>query len=228
MPSRIAHVAIAFAGALHLCAAGCDRPSEPSTHAPTVATHAPEQRTDTAATQVDTARAQQTPAAEVIPSANAPAAQAIPEENARDRIEPAARPDGAGAQEDGRRLFEAIVRDDPSLAATFFFPRDAFAHVKAIPDPDRYWQRLFARYEKDIHTLHAALPEGTTPAFERLEVVRRGGWVNVGDEGNALPYWAARHNVLHYTVNGKPQTLEVRVLITWGNRWYVTHLSEFH
>jgi len=125
-------------------------------------------------------------------------------------------------------LLRAIAEDNPALAADFFFPKSAFRLVKNIPDPDRYWQRLFARYEADIHALHAATPELARAQFVRLEVVKRGGWMAVGDEGNKLPYWAARHNRLHYTVDGAARSLEVRVLITWGNNWYITHLSEFH
>jgi hypothetical protein len=34
--------------------------------------------------------------------------------------------------------------------------------------------------------------------------------------------------LLHYRVNGVQRAIEVRVLITWGARWYVIHLREFH
>jgi len=156
------------------------------------------------------------------------AAIAVPEENRADRREPPPRPDAGDASERARRLLEAIVRDEPDLARDFFFPLEAFREVKAMADPDSYWQRLFARYVSDIHALHAALPDLDRAEFERLEIVRRGGFVLPGEEANRLPYWAARHNRLHYRVDGQPRSLEVRVLITWGTRWYVTHLSEFH
>jgi NADH:ubiquinone oxidoreductase subunit len=58
-------------------------------------------------------------------------------------------------------------------------------------------------------------------------LVKRGGWVKVGEEGNRLPYWVSRHSWLHYRVNGKPAKLEVRVMITWDDHWFITHLSEF-
>ncbi|HEY6882334.1 MAG TPA: hypothetical protein VI299_30090 [Polyangiales bacterium] len=136
------------------------------------------------------------------------------------------RPDAAGAQPGARTLLEAIVRDDPSLAEAFFFPRDAFTQVKAMAKPERYWDKLHARFQADIHALHAQVPANAE--FVRLELSRRGGYVKPGEEGNRLPYWAARHAWLHYRVGGQDQKLEVRVLITWQQRWYVIHLNEFH
>jgi hypothetical protein len=151
----------------------------------------------------------------------------VPPENERASTPPRPPPSDA-EQERARRLFLAIVRDEPALAQDFFFPREAFARVKAIAGADAYWQRLFARYFADIHALHEALPDLDRAEFDRLEIVRRGGWVVAGEEANALPYWAARHNLLHYRVGDEARTLEVRVVITWGQRWYITHLSEFH
>jgi hypothetical protein len=150
----------------------------------------------------------------------------IPSHNAATLSEPPPRPGPGDADERARRLFDAIVHDDPARAADFFFPRDAFLLVKAIPDPGRYHERLRQHYEADIHALHRSLPPGEK-AFERLEIVKRGGWVKVGEEGNRLPYWVSRHSWLHYRVDGKPAKLEVRVMITWDDRWFITHLSEF-
>ncbi len=154
----------------------------------------------------------------------------VPPENTATRAdEPPARPPaGDVEQERARRLFEAVVHDDPNRAQDFFFPKEAFRHVKAIADPDGYWDRLMRRYRDDIHALHESIADLDRAEFERLEVVRRGGWVRPREEGNALPYWAARHNRLHCRVGDEARTLEVRVLITWGSRWYVTHLSELH
>lgn len=150
----------------------------------------------------------------------------VPPENERSSTPP--RPDpGDAEQERARRLFLAIQRDDPRIAQDFFFPREAFAKVKAITGADDYWRRLFARYATDIHALHESIADLDRAEFDRLEIVRRGGWVLPGEEANALPYWAARHNVLHYRAGGEARAIEVRVVITWGRRWYITHLSEF-
>ena len=126
------------------------------------------------------------------------------------------------------KLFDAIVHDDPQRAADFFFPREAFLLVKAMDHPERYYDRLRRRFDADVHALHAATPDLARAQFDHLELVPRGGWVAVGDEGNRLPYWACRHAWLHYRVGEEARKIEVRVLITWDDRWYVIHLSEFH
>ncbi len=156
-----------------------------------------------------------------------PATTEVPQENARTQRSPSARPSSESVQAMGARLFAAIQQDRPALARDFFFPREAFAHVKAMRESDRYWRRLYARYESDVHALHESLAGLEDATFERLEVVRRGGFVLPGEEGNRLPYWAARHNRLHYRVGDRTRTFEVRVLITWGPRWYLIHLNEF-
>jgi len=138
------------------------------------------------------------------------------------------RPAPGDADERARRLFLAIVRDEPALARDFYFPREAFLIVKAMADPGAYWDRLQARYEHDIHALHESTADLDRATFVRLDLIRRGGWVPVREEGNALPYWVSRHSALVYSVDGQERRLEVRVLITWDDRWYVTHLSEFH
>jgi hypothetical protein len=127
-----------------------------------------------------------------------------------------------------RAVFEAIVHDDPALARVAFFPRAAFLRVKDIPDPGNYYDRLERRFEADIHALHAHSPGLARARFERFEFSRRGGLVRPHEEVNRLPYWAARHSWLVYRVGEQLQRIEVRVLISWEDQWYVIHLSEFH
>lgn len=163
----------------------------------------------------------------MIASAPVRAQTTIPDENRASLQTPPRRPDAESAQAVGAQLFDAIVRDKPELARAVFFPREAFLLVKAMERPERYYARLDERFAADIHRLHAALVGHARAEFVRLDLGRRGGWVRRGEEGNRLPYWAARHATLHYRVDGQPKTLEVRVLISWGPRWYVIHLSEF-
>jgi len=125
-------------------------------------------------------------------------------------------------------LFEAIVKDDPARAVDVFFPRDAFLQVKAMQNPGRYWDKLKARFEQDIHTLHKSVGSVSGARYERFELAKRGGLIAPGDEGNKLAYWASRHSFLFYRVGKQLKKLEVRVAITWQERWYVIHLSEFH
>ena len=157
-----------------------------------------------------------------------PAAPALPEHHRPKQSKPPPRPDAKSAELRIRRLFEAVVKDDPALAEGVFFPRAAFLLIKNIRDPGHYYDQLHARFIADIHTLHRRLPGLAQARFERFELAQRGGWVDVHGEGNRLPYWASRHSFLYYTSGGQTQRVEVRVLITWDDQWYVIHLNEFH
>jgi hypothetical protein len=157
-----------------------------------------------------------------------PTAAAVPAHNRAEQRVPPPRPDASSAERRAKLLFDAIVRDDPALAQGVFFPRDAFLLVKDIRDPGRNFDQLHARFIADIHALHRTLPGLADARFDRFELARRGAFMRVHEEGNRLPYWASRHSVLHYTSRGEAHQLEVRVLITWDDQWYVIHLSEFH
>jgi hypothetical protein len=155
-------------------------------------------------------------------------APAIPPHNRPDQTVPPPRPPASEVADKIRAVFEAILRDDPALAAHSFFPRDAFLLVKDIKDPGAYYDQLRRRFDSDIHALHASVPGIERAKFDRFELVQRGGYVPPHAEGNRLPYWASRHSLLHYRLDGQARHFEVRVLITWDDRWYVIHLSEFH
>jgi hypothetical protein len=152
----------------------------------------------------------------------------IPAHNRADQRVPPPRPPARDLDDKARQLWDAIVHDDPKRADAVFFPRDAFLLVKDISNPGRYYDQLRKRFDRDIHGLHATTAQLDQAVFERLELVQRGGFMAVHAEGNRLPYWAARHCWLHYRVGREHRRLEVHVLITWDDRWYVIHLSEFH
>lgn len=153
---------------------------------------------------------------------------AIPEHNRASLREPAPRPPVGDAEEKARRLFTAIQRDDAESVLDFFLPREAFRLIKAIADPDRRYDQLLRAYREDVHELHESIPGIADAEFVRFVLVRRGAWVRVGEEGNRLPYWASRHSYIEYRRNGRVNHFEVRVLITWDDHWYITHLNEFH
>jgi hypothetical protein len=163
-----------------------------------------------------------------IAVARAEPSPAVPVHNRPDQTTPPPRPPASEVEGKIQRVFDAIVHDDPALAAASFFPRDAFLLVKDMRDPGKYYDQLRRRFDSDIHALHASVPGIARARFDRFELAQRGGFVPPHGEANLLPYWASRHSVLHYRLDGKPRTLEVRVLITWDDHWFVIHLSEFH
>lgn len=161
-----------------------------------------------------------------------PASPVVPPHNRADLSEPPPRPAASDAEAKARILFDAIVHDAPDRAQSVFFPRDAFLLVKDLRDPGKYFDRLKRRFADDIHSLHAALPDPKSARFERFELATRGGFVRVREEGNRLPYWASRHSYLYYRSGAAGARapllrLEVRVWISWDDRWYVIHLNEF-
>jgi len=148
---------------------------------------------------------------------------AIPYENGAQRSEhPPPRPDAGDLAERVATLMDAIAHDEPERARGLFFPREPFRVLKGIAEPDRYWQVLWHHYEADIHAMHAELP--AEARFDRFVLNRRGGWVRLREEANSLPYWCSRHSNVYYRVGEREQHFEIRTLITWGTRWYVTHL----
>lgn len=153
--------------------------------------------------------------------------QPVPEHNRADLTEPPPRPPLGDATERAARLLDAIRTDDPALAEDFFLPQAAFRLIKGISDPDALWTRIHRMYEDDIHELHASLGDLTGAELVRLQFTGRRGWVRVREETNRLPYWAQRHSWLVYRVGGEERRFEVRTMIAWDDRWYITHLSEF-
>ncbi|MEO0326110.1 MAG: hypothetical protein AAF447_24385 [Myxococcota bacterium] len=142
--------------------------------------------------------------------------------------EPPPRPSAEGAQERARQLFDAIKAGDPTLGLAFFMPREVFRQIKGVADPDRFYDRMLAMFERDVRELHEALgTDAERATFLRLELSRRRGWVGVREESNRLPYWAQRHNTLVYRVGDEERHFEVRTLNAWDGEWYLTHLSEF-
>lgn len=153
---------------------------------------------------------------------------AIPAHNRAELTEPPPRPGPGDLEERGRRLLDAIIHDEPARATDLFLSREAFRAIKGIADPDALWERIFRMYEGDIHELHESLGADAARAeFVRFEFSRRRGWVQVREESNRLPYWAQRHNWLVYRVGTEERRIEVRTMIAWDDRWYITHLSEF-
>jgi hypothetical protein len=158
---------------------------------------------------------------------------AIPEQNRASLTAPPPRP-GLGDLPTRMEnlLLRACVPDDPAPARELFLPRDAFRLIKAITEPDALYDRLVRAYDEDIHELHERLREETggelaSVSFVRFRFTGRRGWVRLREEANRLPYWAQRHSWIDYRAGGRDRSIEVRTMIAWGDRWFITHLNEF-
>jgi hypothetical protein len=141
------------------------------------------------------------------------------------------KPSATGAQFDAgaQGLWQAIVKDDPSLARPFFFPLNAYLQVKNISDPaGDYQNRLIANYEQDIHTLHAQLGDAASRAqLTGLTVPNdQAQWITPGVEYNKGSYWRVYGSTLNYTVDGQSHSMPVTSLISWRGQWYVVHLGQ--
>jgi hypothetical protein len=134
-------------------------------------------------------------------------------------------PEADPSQERAKLLVQAIREDKPELARPFFFPQDAFRRVKAIPDPDRYFERLMKVYLEDVRAMRALLKEPDKVEFVSFSLGRQKRWVERGGEGNHLPYWANYKAQIIVRDGAREVALPLRVLITWDGGWYVTHLT---
>ena len=128
-----------------------------------------------------------------------------------------------------RRLFEAISVGDPAIARDFFFPKEPFLVLKDIKNPGKYWDQLYRVYEEDIqklHRKHRKELEGAT--FEGFALGSVPTLVKPGEEGNKISYHRTFRGKLRYrTTAGQERSFEVRVIISWAGRWYITHLLPF-
>ena len=131
--------------------------------------------------------------------------------------------------EHANALWQAIVTDDPSLAAPAFFPLGAYFQVKSISNPESdYRTRLLGAYAEDIHALHAKL--GTRAANAQLAGIDvpdgQAVWVQPGEEYNKGSYWRVYGANLRYTTpDGQGGSFPIASLISWRGEWYVVHLS---
>jgi hypothetical protein len=126
-----------------------------------------------------------------------------------------------------RRLFDAIAKDDPSLAKPAFFPVEAYLQVKAVGDPARdHKARLVSAFERHIHAAHRRLPAGAKYLGVRMDE-SKARWVNPGEEVNKLGYYRVFGTALGYESEGKEHTLPMTSLIAWRGEWFIVHLTGF-
>lgn len=149
----------------------------------------------------------------------------VPAHNSAKLTTPPEVPAEGTANERAALLVEGIRKSDPEVALTFFFDQAAFRQVKGIKDPDRYFARLLEVYRKDLLAMRKELSDPDNVEFVRFELGRQRRWVERGKEANDLPYWAVYKSKIIVRDAGREKTLFVRVMITWDDQWYVTHLT---
>jgi hypothetical protein len=149
-----------------------------------------------------------------------PGEPVVPPENR----EADARPGPASAEALGRKLLEAIVADDASVASAVMFPPAPFEMLKDLPVPSAYHRRLVGWFEEDLHTKHGELGGARDLVFERFRFGRC-TWQEPHSEGNVLPYWSCRRNRIVALRGTRIVEIEVRVIINWGAEWFVVHLG---
>jgi hypothetical protein len=125
------------------------------------------------------------------------------------------------------QLFDAIVHDDPARGESFWFPKEPFIPLKDVKGADKYWDNLHRTYARDIHALHKKRASWEGATFEGFELGSAPKWVPPGDEGNRIGYYRTFRGKLRYRIAEQTQSIEVRVIISWQGRWYITHLSKF-
>jgi hypothetical protein len=138
--------------------------------------------------------------------------------------------DGTALQARAQLLWQAIVDDKPEIAASFFFPKDAYVHVKAAKNPDGDWRwRLWKNYERDVRALHKTQGQALARAtFKGLRIPsKKPHWAAPGNEYNRLGYWRVYGAHLVYELRGRERFIPISSLISWKSEWYVVHLTGF-
>jgi hypothetical protein len=128
-------------------------------------------------------------------------------------------------EERAAHLLEAVAKNEPALADDFFFPKAPFIPLKDVADPGRYFDQLLATYHRDVAALRAERKDWSDVAFVSFELGTPPTWVAPGKEYNKIGYFRTFGGKLRYRAGDKTKEISVSTIISWGGRWYVTHLS---
>ncbi len=128
----------------------------------------------------------------------------------------------------GKKLFEAIQKDEPDVAMALFFPREPFLAIKDMKDPGAYWDKLVKEYKAHIHSYHKKLGKKAGEAeFEALELNTKSQvYVAPKKEFNKTGYNKVSKSKLKYKLKGKSYSFEIATMIDNDSKWYVTHLRK--
>jgi hypothetical protein len=132
--------------------------------------------------------------------------------------------ESADLTERASHLFEAIVKDDPSLGDDFFFPKEPFIPLKDVANPGKYFDQLLATYHRDVRALHRKRKSWDDAKFVSFTLGSTPTWVAPGKEYNKIGYYRTFRGKLRYEIDGQSHVLDVMTIISWDGHWYVTHL----
>jgi len=145
---------------------------------------------------------------------------AIPAENQDETLKASIEAFDAMAQ----RLLTALEKGSFADVKDLFFPEPAFLQLKAIAKPADYYSQLVKWYEQDFAREQVRFKDRGPLLFKAM----KGGsckWKAAATEANKIPYWSCYRRKIELTAAGQTETLEVRALINWGRKWYITHLG---
>ena len=150
---------------------------------------------------------------------------APPEGQEASREEGLPHPKAEPSEARARLFVKALKENDPEVGLPFFFPRDTFGRLKAIKDPDRTYRRLLRVYKEDLAAMRKTLKRPDEVEFVAFKLGRQKNWIPRAKEGNAYPYWAVYKSTITVKDGERTRELPMRVMINWGDQWYVTHLT---
>lgn len=152
----------------------------------------------------------------------------IPPGNARALTSAAPRPAAGDVEARARTLFAALHDGTPEHVESslgFFLQRDPFLAIKDMHGALGYFNTLTRAYRHDIETARREWPAVSRAEFVRFDLSRACTWMSAGREANRLPYWSCYRSHLVARAGREEHRFEVRVMINWGDRWFVTHLG---
>ena len=145
---------------------------------------------------------------------------AIPSENVEAGMAP---PAFDTAKQLVENLLSRLAAQNFVGAEELFFPVEPFIPLKKVPNPREYHGTLIKEYQGSLKKLSARVGK---PAQLTLESFKPGfcKWKPVGSEYNNIPYWSCYKSKVKAKADAQFIDIEVRTLINWGQRWYITHL----
>ena len=125
-------------------------------------------------------------------------------------------------------LWAGVSRGVLVPARSAFFPKAAYAQVKAIADPAAdYEARLIGEYRLDLAAAHALLgAHGRSSTLVGVKVPSSyAHWVPPGACYNRIGYYEVPNARLVYREDGQVRSFGIASMISWRGVWYVVHLG---